>query len=99
MARFDVHRHPDGPGCLLDIQADLLSHLNTRVVVPLLPLANAPLPARTLNPCFDIAGESLVMTTQFMAAVPANILHTPLGNLGARRDEIVAAVDLLMQGF
>jgi toxin CcdB len=34
MARFDVYRNPAGAGCLLDIQADLLSHLNTRVVVP-----------------------------------------------------------------
>jgi toxin CcdB len=99
MARFDVYRNPDGAGCLLDIQADLLSHLNTRVVVPLLPLSNAPKPARTLNPCFDIAGETLVMATQFMAAVPVNILHAPLTSLGARRDELVAAIDLLMQGF
>jgi toxin CcdB len=99
MARFDVYRNPDGAGCLLDIQADLLSHLNTRVVVPLLPLSYAPKPARTLNPCFDIAGETLVMATQFMAAVPVNILHAPLTSLGARRDELVAAIDLLMQGF
>jgi toxin CcdB len=99
MARFDVHANPDGPGCLLDIQADLLSHLNTRVVVPLLPLAQAPQPARTLNPCFEIGGETLVMATQFMAAVPVGILRNPLGNLGARRYEIVAAVDLLMRGF
>lgn len=99
MARFDVYRNPDGVGCLLDIQADLLSHLNTRVVVPLLPLTDAPQPARTLNPCFDIADETLVMTTQFMAAVPANILRKPLASLNGRRDEIVAAIDLLMQGF
>lgn len=99
MARFDVYRNPDGAGCLLDIQADLLSHLNTRVVVPLLPLPNAPQPARTLNPCFDIAEESLLMCTQFMAAVPANILKNPLASLSGRRDDIVAAIDLLMQGF
>ena len=99
MARFDVYRNPDGAGCLLDIQADLLSHLNTRVVVPLLPRSNAPQPARTLNPCFDIAEESLLMCTQFMAAVPANLLRNPLTSLSGRRDDIVAAIDLLMQGF
>ncbi|CAM5429606.1 hypothetical protein TMEC54S_03045 [Thauera mechernichensis] len=37
MARFDVYRNSAGEGFLLDVQADLLSHLNTRVVVPLLP--------------------------------------------------------------
>jgi toxin CcdB len=99
MARFDVYRNPPGEGCLLDIQADLLSHLNTRVVVPLLPLASAPQPARTLNPCFDIAEETLVMCTQFMAAVPANLLKNPITSLSGQRDDIVAAIDLLMQGF
>lgn len=67
--------------------------------MPLLPPTDAPQPARTLNPCFDIADETLVMTTQFMAAVPANILRKPLASLNGRRDEIVAAIDLLMQGF
>ena len=37
MARFDVYASPDGSGCLLDVQADLLDSLNTRVVVPLMP--------------------------------------------------------------
>lgn len=99
MARFDVCKNPDGEGFLLDIQADLLSHLNSRVVVPLLPAAIAPQPASILNPCFAIAGESLVMSTQFMAAVPAKILRTPIASLQAERDAIVAAVDFLMQGF
>ena len=34
MARFDIYPNPVGAGYLLDIQADLLSGLNTRVVVP-----------------------------------------------------------------
>ncbi len=99
MPRFDVYKNPDGPGCLLDIQADLLDHLNTRMVVPLLPQSIAPQAARTLNPSFDIGDETLVMATQFMAAVPVNMLRAPLTSLGTRRDEIVAAIDLLMQGF
>ena len=33
-------------GYVLDVQADLLSQLATRVVVPLLPLVVAPLPIR-----------------------------------------------------
>lgn len=99
MARFDVCKNPGGTGYLLEVQADLLNHLNTRVVVPLLPLALAPKPARTLNPCFEILGETLVMTTQFMAAVPASMLHTPVTSLALQRDEIIAAIDFLMQGF
>ena len=99
MARFDVYPNPDGKGCLLDVQADLLSHLNTRVVVPLLPSAAAPQPAETLNPCFEIGGETLVMATQFMAAVPAGILRAPVASLQSQREAVVAATDFLMQGF
>ncbi len=99
MARFDVYQNPDGGGLLLDIQADLLSHLNTRIVVPLLPAKQSPKPAKTLNPCFSLHDEPLVMNTQFMAAVPVNILRKPVASLAHHRDEIVAAVDFLMQGF
>lgn len=99
MARFEVFRNPEGDGYLLDLQADLLDHLNTRVVAPLLPVAAAPVPARILNPVFQVDEREVVMVTQYMAAVPATILRQPVGTLSARRDEIVAAVDLLMQGF
>ena len=99
MARFSVYKNTDGPGYLLDIQADLLNHLNTRVVVPLLPLDIAPKPAGILNPLFDIDGVRVSMVTQFMAAVPARVLKTSLLSLEDRRADITAAVDLLFQGF
>ena len=70
MPKYDVFPNPSGDGFLLDVQSDLLNDLNTRVVVPLLPSASAPKPATRLNPAFDINGESVVMVTQFMAAVP-----------------------------
>jgi len=99
MARLDVYPNPDGEGWLTDVQADLLSHLNTRVVVPLLPESIGPAPAQTLNPRFKIRGETVVMATQFMAAVPASILRDPVASLRAHHDEITAALDFLMQGF
>ncbi len=59
MARFDVYsrRGSDSDGYLIDVQADLLQDLSTRVVAPLLPPAIAPKPARNLNPVFKIDGE------------------------------------------
>lgn len=99
MARFDVYRNPEGTGYLVDLQADLLDHLNTRIVAPLLPLDRAPKPAATLNPVLDIAGEQVVMTTQFMAAVPSQTLKSPVARIDAHRSEITAAIDLLFQGF
>lgn len=99
MARFGVYRNPEGPGYLLDIQADLLSHLNTRAVVPLLAPDLAPKPAATLNPALDIDGVPMVMVTQFMAAVPVQMLKTQVAHVEARRGDITAAIDLLFQGF
>ncbi len=99
MARFDIYRAPESDGYLLDIQASFLSHLNTRLVVPLIPLSKAPQPAIRLNPRFRVEDNDVVMVTQFMAAVPSSILKEPAGNLANHHAEIVKAVDFLMQGF
>ena len=39
------------------------------------------------------------MLTQYAAAIPLSELKREVINLGPRRDEIVAALDLLLQGF
>ncbi|MGH8229771.1 MAG: CcdB family protein [Steroidobacteraceae bacterium] len=99
MARFDVYPNPDGNGLLVDIQADLMSHLESRVVVPLIPLDVAPAPSKILNPLFKIEDNPYLLLTQQLAAVPAQLVKRPIASLADRRDEIVAAVDLLLQGF
>lgn len=99
MPRFDLYPAPSGQGYLLDVQTDLLSGLNTRIVVPLLPAAQAPKPATILNPGFQIGGQPHVMVTQFLSAVPASLLKAPAGNLGAEADNITRALDFLYQGF
>jgi len=99
MARFDVYRDPDGQGFLLDVQADMMSHLNTRIVVPLMLEAGAPKPAKGLNPGFTIGGVAVVMVTQFLAAVPMSALKDQVATLDRDHTTIVDAIDLLMQGF
>lgn len=99
MAKYDVFPNSTGDGFLLDVQTDLLSDLNTRVVVPLLPSSRAPKPATRLNPIFEIDGEAVVMVTQFLAAVPVGILKSPVGKLDEDFERITIAVDMLMQGF
>lgn len=99
MARFDVYRNSAGEGFLLEVQADLLSHLNTRVVVPLLPSGGELQPARGLNPVFEIEGGRFVMVTQFLATVPISLLKAPMARLGAFRAEITTALDMLFQEF
>lgn len=99
MARFDVFENENGAGYLLDVQTDLLSGLNTRVVVPLLPESSAPIPAQRLNPVFSIGGQELVMTTQYMAAVPEGELRSVVASLAEQQDEITAALDMVFLGF
>lgn len=99
MSRFSVYPNPSGHGYLIDVQADLMAHFNTRVVVPLLPLDMAPKAAKTLNPLFDIDGKLYLMATQYIAAVPVSQLKNTAFNASNRHDEIVAAIDLLLQGF
>jgi toxin CcdB len=98
MARFSVYPDADGGGYLLDVQADIMRHLNTRVVVPLMPLGKAPKPATSLNPLFVIDDIEHSMVTQYMAAVPTSILKRETLNVADRRDDIVNAIDLLLQG-
>jgi len=100
MARFNLYPHPTKRGYLLNVQADTTDHLDSRVVIPLVPLAEAPKPlAALLNPSVDIEGTSYVMLTQLMGAMPAKLLKQPVANLGYLSDEIVAAIDLLLQGY
>jgi toxin CcdB len=98
MARFDVYGLRGG-GLVLDCQADLLSDLKTRFVVPLLLEGEAPRPAERLNPVFYFAGASYVMATQFAATVAVSELTDLLGSL--KRDEfaIVNALAMLLTGY
>ena len=99
MARFDIFAYPETGGYLLDIQCDYLSRLSTRVVVPLLREAEAPPPARDLNPVLQIAGADYVMMTQYMAAVSQSELKSRAGSLASAQDRIVKAIDMLFIGF
>ena len=99
MARYDVYRARGLAGWVLDLQSDLLEPLNTRIVVPLMPIASAPKPAKRLNPIFEIDGEQVVMVTQFASAVSMAEIGKPVANLGRHSAEITSALDMLFQGF
>ncbi|TJU93929.1 MAG: plasmid maintenance protein CcdB [Mesorhizobium sp.] len=99
MARYDFYRNADGNGYLLDVQSDLLEGLSTRVVIPLMLPQIAPVPGRRLNPTFAIDGKDHVMVTQFISAFTASELSDAEGNLSKHHDDIVAALDMLFQGF
>jgi toxin CcdB len=90
---MDDHSH------LLDVQTDFLAYLETRIVIPLLIMSDAPPPAKGLNPIFWIGSTEMILATHLMSAVHRRMLRTKVANLSEDRDKIVAAIDFLMQGF
>lgn len=84
---------------VVDCQADLLDHLDTRFVVPLVKEADAPRPAARLNPLLTVLGKPMVMLTQQAATVPARQLGDPIASVAARQDEVMNALDMLISGF
>ncbi len=102
MARFDIHRVAGAPGgarYLIDVQSALLDHLQTRVVVPLMPPGAVPPAMADLNPRLEVEGEALVVATQLLAAVPRRALGPVVGSAAQQRDTITRALDLLLTGF
>jgi toxin CcdB len=98
MARFDVYSFNGHAKFVVDIQADLLQHLKTRVVVPLYLKGNIRLLKR-LNPIFQIANGEYYLNTAELTTVPAATLKNKKANLENHRQEIIDALDFLLQGF
>jgi toxin CcdB len=90
--RVEVRRH------VLDCQANLLRDLNTRFVVPLLPLQDAPRQAQQLNPLFEIDGQPYVMITQFCAAIAVTELGPKVASLHHEAMRVINALDMLISG-
>ena len=94
MAQFDVHRLVDG-GLVVDCQADDLATIGTRFVVPLArPGESAPTTPR-LHPHFDVNGETLVLMTEFAAAIRTAELRERVASLAEERFRILGAIDVL----
>lgn len=84
---------------LVDCQSDMLDHLDTRLVVPLILADSSPPAISGLTPVFDIDGDSYVMATQFAASLAKRDLGQPVVNLAPEHNRILAAADMLMSGF
>ena len=104
MARFDVYANPN-PATkraipyLLDVQADLLNNLTTRVVVPLYSVSAMGKAAQHLNPQFSIKRIAVIMSTAELAGVAVTCLGDRVCSLDEYRNDITAAIDFLITGF
>jgi len=98
----DVHANPDDPlgqmPYLLDIQTNLLSGLDTRVVVPLVRSASFGRPVSRLHPAFAVGGAEFIMATHLLAAVRRQSLGAFVASLDEQRDAIISAIDVLWSG-
>ncbi len=97
MARYDVYPDEYDGLLLLDCQADVLSYLSTRFVVPLLPTKGTPKVSR-LNPVFSVNGEPYLLATHLASSMPARPLTKPLTSLRLEHDTIMNALDVLLTG-
>jgi len=104
MAQFDVYENPNDETnqivpYILDLQADLLDNLATRVVAPLVAAALMGGAVRHLNPRFKVKGNVVFMSAAEIAGVPRSALGEKVGSLIEQRNEIIAALDFLFAGF
>ena len=105
MPQFDVYKNKNPISSklypyLIDVQANLLGDLQTRVVIP---LAKAPplrkTPITNLTPVLEIHGESFTLLTPQLAGISKADLGTAVTNLSERRDLIIGALDFLLTGI
>jgi toxin CcdB len=100
MARFDVYKYSAAVPYVVDVQADLLSDLKTRVVIPLLPHTQAKkeiLPR--LKPVVKVHGKDYVLMTTDIGTVKIGDLGVSAENIVEYRQVITDAIDFLMSGF
>lgn len=83
---------------LVDVQNDLLSDLDTRIVVPLVLAKSFGRPVDRLHPTFTIRDQRVVMATHLLAAVRRRTLGASVASLVDHRDTIIAAIDVLWSG-
>jgi len=103
--QFDVFDNPsprmrDVYPYVVDVQSDLLSALDTRMVVPLAvtTLAAKDLPRR-LCPVLTVNGQSLMLVPFEAAPLDKRLLRTEVTSVRDRSHEIIAAMDSVLSGI
>lgn len=97
MARFDLHRRQGR--LVVDVQADIIPYLGTRLVIPLYHVDEAPRSMARLHPILTIGDSRYILATHLMAAVPVVELGPAIGSLNDHYDRIVDAISMVFNGF
>ena len=104
MKQFDVVANPfsrsrERQPFLVALQSDLLARSLDTVVVAPLERASSGTFADRLNPRVEVDGEPFVLIAQELVTVRKSTLGNARGSVGAERDAIIAALDVLFTGF
>jgi toxin CcdB len=102
MAQFDVYRNPQprsriATPYLVDLQADMLDTLETRVVAPLMREGTIDRTGR-LHPTFIVEATRVIMATDRIAAIRRGELQERVTSLEGHRYDIINAIDILWSG-
>lgn len=95
--QFDVWRLRNG-SLVLILQDEIMDHLTSRVVAPLIPASRTGKATKGMNPAFDLGDEPYLLKTELLAAVPVSDLQSLVMNVTDRRPDIIRALDLLFTG-
>jgi toxin CcdB len=105
MPQFSVYRNENLGSCedfpfLVDVQADLLEELGTRVVVPLARSeALIDFPTQYLTPLITFQGRPYALLTPQLAGISRDELGPQAGSLADQERAISTALDFLLRGF
>jgi toxin CcdB len=103
MQQFDVcrlrspRRGQNGQGLVVILQADLMDALDSRVVAPLVPIADIPAIAK-LRPEFVIAGRKHRMVADRLSVLLRKDIGVTVASLRDRQWDIRRALDLVFVG-
>ncbi|HCC4762632.1 TPA: CcdB family protein [Escherichia coli] len=105
MKQFSVYknksRNKQAYPYFIDIQAEMLAHLNTRLVMPLTPKDNSNSQVKTLTPVININQVDYVVLTTMITTTDAKNLNSDNVVMDASylRDQLVYAIDMMILGI
>lgn len=85
----------------IDVQSDMLAHLNTRLVMPLTQKANSNSQVKALTPVVTIEQVNYVVLTTMITTTDVKNLTDGDAVMDASylRDQLVSAIDMMILGI
>lgn len=104
MAQFDIYQHPieelrNEQPYVMDLQSNFVRSPTARITIPLARLGADTPPMSRVNPRVEMAGETLVLDTLFIASFDPAELRRPVGNLRSEAEAIWSALDYALHGY